>query len=161
MATLDERVRALEDEKAILETLVCYARCMDQGDDNAVFANCFTDSGVWQATIDGPWAGLGGSRHAGRLEIERWFDDIKTFRNSQAGKAKHYVIAPSITIDGDCATAETYHLEVMSSPDGPVISSMGRYLDVLLRCADGRWRFQERHLAREGAGVEAQQRATR
>ena len=161
VATLEERLQALEDEKAILDTLVQYAHCMDQGDDNAVFGDCFIESGVWWASIDGPWAGLGGSRHQGRSEIERWFHDIKRVRDSQPGKAKHYVVAPSIKIDGDRATAETYHLEVCSSQAGPLATSMGRYLDVLVRCADGRWRFQERHLAREGASVEAQQRATR
>src|SRR5262245_3196560 len=93
---LELRVQMLEDEIAIVKTLLEYAHCMDYGDDNSQFANCFTESGVWEATIDGPWAGLGGSRHAGRRQIERWFDDIKRFRVSQPGKVRHYVIAPSI-----------------------------------------------------------------
>src|SRR5579871_4585715 len=112
---LEQRVRALEDETAIARTLTQYAHCIDQGVDAAAFADCFTDDAIWHATIDGPWAGQGGSRHEGRQEILRWFDDLRRFRDGQPGQAKHYVVAPSISIEGDRATAETYHLEVSSN----------------------------------------------
>jgi ketosteroid isomerase-like protein len=161
MATLEERVRALEDEKAILETLVRYAQCMDQGDHGRDFVECFTESGVWWASIEGPWAGIAGSRHVGRADLGRFFHDIMRTRDSHPGKAKHYVVTPDISVVGDRASAETYHLEVSSYQEGPLITSMGRYVDEFVRCADGRWRIQERHLLREGAGAEAQKRATR
>ncbi len=127
--------------------------------------DCFTDDGVWWASIDGPFAGLGGSRHEGRKDIEHWFGGMPRlgagYPADQHGKAKHYLITPDIKLDGDRATVESYHLETSASKDGPLVTSMGRYLDVLVRCPDGRWRIKDRHLCREGAGVEAQKRATR
>ena len=39
---------------------------------------------------------------------------------------------------------------------GPLLYSMGQYLDVFVRCPDGRWRIQERHLSREGVHTSGQ-----
>jgi hypothetical protein len=38
----------------------------------------------------------------------------------------------------------------------PAIVSLGWFEDTLVRCPDGRWRFRERHLHREGASPEGQ-----
>ena len=51
--------------------------------------------------------------------------------------------------NGDEATAESYFSRLNDSPDGPVVRSFGRYLDVLVRCDDGAWRIRERRLERE------------
>jgi len=167
MATLEERIAALEDQAAITRTLLQYVHAIDQGQDPAEFSDCFTENGVWWSSIDGPFAGLGGSRHEGRKDIEKWFADMPRASKGSAdpadprGKAKHYLISPDIRLEGDRATVESYHLETTASKEGPLITSMGRYLDVLVRCPDGRWRIEDRHLCREGAGVEAQQRTTR
>ena len=166
MATLEERIKALEDDKEIRRTLLQYVQVIDQGTDPAQMGDCFTDDGVWWASIDGPFAGIAGSRHEGRKDIEHWFGGMPRLVTAEdpanpRAKSKHYLVSPEIRIDGDRAEVESYHLETSASKDGPLITSMGRYLDVLVRCPDGRWRFKERHLCREGAGVEAQKRATR
>jgi ketosteroid isomerase-like protein len=168
LRTLEDRIRALEDEREITRTLLQYVHEIDQGEDPAAFGDCFTDDGIWWASIDGPFAGLGGSRHEGRTDIEHWFSGMPRLKKEAAGaqttprgKSKHYLISPDIQVDGDRATAESYHLETTADQIGPLITSMGRYLDVLVRCPDGRWRIAERHLCREGAGVDAQKRSTR
>lgn len=161
MTTLEDRVRALEDEKSIVRTLRQYASAEDRVDP-AAFADAFTEDGVWWSSIDGPWAGTGGSRHEGREDLMRWHAGITDVWGPEPrARTKHYLIGPDIRLDGDHATAESYLLSVAASPDGPKVVSMGRYLDRLVRCSDGRWRIQERHLAREGAGVEAMKRPTR
>lgn len=161
MATLEERVRRLEDEREILRTLLQYAHSIDQRDtqDPSALSDCFTEDGVWWASIDGPWAGQGGARHTSRAEIEEWFRGMKAYGKDKPGpqpKSTHCLVAPDIRVDGDRATVESYHLGVSASPSGPQIGSMGRYLDVFVRCPDGRWRIKERHLAKEGSSVEGQ-----
>jgi ketosteroid isomerase-like protein len=162
MPTLEERVQALEDEKAITRTMLQYAHAEDQVNP-ILFMDCFTEDGVWWSTVDGPWAGTGGSRHEGREALGRWHADSHArgaARLGPRGKGKHYLVSPDIRLDGDRATAESYHLSVAASPDGPKIGTMGRYLDVFVRCPDGRWRIRERQLVREGAGVEGMKRTT-
>jgi ketosteroid isomerase-like protein len=160
MASLEERVRALEDEKEIRRTLIQYSHAVDERDtqDPSVLGDCFTEDAVWWASIDGPWAGAGGARHTGRAEIEAWVKGMRSSGSGPHAKGKHYLVGPDIRVDGDRATAESYHLGAGASPDGTKPNSMGRYLDVLVRCPDGRWRITERHFAKEGASVEAQTR---
>jgi len=161
MATLEERVQALEDEKEIRRTLLQYSHAIDQREtqEPAMLSDCFTEDAVWWASIDGPWAGAGGAKHTGRQEIEEWFIGMRSFGSDKPGphgKGKHYLVSPDIRVAGDRATVESYHLGVGASPNGPQINSMGRYLDVMVRCPDGRWRIKERHLAKEGSSVEGQ-----
>jgi len=162
MATLEARVQVLEDEKAILRTMLQYAHAEDQVDPES-FMDCFTEDGVWWSTVDGPWAGTGGSRHEGREELGRWHASSHAAgraRPGPHGKGKHYLVGPDIRVDGDRATAESYHLSVTASADGPKMGTMGRYLDVFVRCPDGRWRMTHRQLVREGASVEGMKRTT-
>jgi ketosteroid isomerase-like protein len=156
MASLEERLQALEDEKEIRRTLTQYSHAIDQRDtqEPSVLSDCFTEDGVWWASVEGPWAGAGGARHTGRQEIEAWFLAMRAAGSATPGpqaKGKHYLVSPDISVQGDQATAESYHLGVNAHEFGPEINSMGRYLD-------GRWRIKERHLAKEGANLTGQTR---
>lgn len=161
MPTLEERLRALEDDREIRRTLLQYAHAIDQratGDPSAL-SDCFTEDGVWWASVEGPWAGAGGVRHTGRKAIEAWFLTMRAFGTDRPGPhgiGKHYLVTPDIQTHGDEATAESYHLSATATEAGPQIGSIGRYLDVLVRCPDGRWRIKERHLMKEGANVDGQ-----
>ncbi len=57
---------------------------------------------------------------------------------------KHLLFQPWIRLDGDRATVESGFARLDEGEGGPVLRSFGRYLDVLVRCADGRWRFAQR-----------------
>ncbi len=62
-------------------------------------------------------------------------------------------------IDGDRATVRSYFCTMRETEEGPLLYSMGQYLDVFVRCTDGRWRMKERHLSREGVHKSGQEKA--
>jgi len=48
-------------------------------------------------------------------------------------------------VTGDSATVQSYFMRVEPRDGGPTqIVASGRYIDRLIRCDDGRWRFVER-----------------
>lgn len=133
---VENRLRALEDERAILDTLYAYGHSLDYGVRDE-WIDCWTPDAVlrWpHATFEG------------REAIAGAFD-----AHSHAPEAfhKHFLVEPRVRIDGDTAVAESYFTRLNDSPSGPVVRSFGRYLDVLVRCDDGRWRLSERRLERE------------
>jgi ketosteroid isomerase-like protein len=131
-----ERLRRLEDQQAILDCLYAYAHSLDYGLRDA-WLDCWTPDAelVWPHAT-----------HRGHEEIGRAYDD-----HSHAPEAwhKHVLVEPRIVLEGDRATVDSYFTRVNDSPAGPVLRSMGRYRDVLVRCPDGRWRLQRRVTERE------------
>jgi hypothetical protein len=138
---LTERLRVLEDERAILQTLHQYGYSMDYGPD-ADFVDCFTPDGVWDVrkrTSSGSSFQCRGHR-----EIEASLAGQTAVR-APALYAKHIVVDARITLMGEDASVQSYFLRV--EPRGGAHSQIvasGRYLDRLVRCDDGRWRFTER-----------------
>jgi ketosteroid isomerase-like protein len=57
---------------------------------------------------------------------------------------KHLLFEPLVDIDGDRARVTSYYMRMDRYDDGPHARSFGRYLDELVRCSDGRWRFAHR-----------------
>ena len=159
---LEERAKLHDDREAILRTIYAYSYNLDHATTPDEFADCFTESALWWSSVEGTYGGTaGGLRLEGRPAIAEWF--MASGRGTPAWKAarlnsKHYIVAPNIVIDGDRATAVSLMLAIREHKDGPYIHAMGRYYDELVRCPDGRWRFQQRHLGREGASVDAQAR---
>jgi hypothetical protein len=138
---LSERLRLLEDERAILQTLHQYGHSMDYGPD-AEFVDCFTPEGVWDVRMR-KWPD-GSFQCRGRAEIEASLAQQTEVR-APALFAKHFVMDPRIVVTGDEAAVQSYFLRVEPRDDGPSqIVASGRYLDRLVRCDDGRWRFVER-----------------
>jgi hypothetical protein len=158
VAMLEQRLKLVDDKEAILRTIYQYSHNLDHRAPPDEFADCFTETAVWWSSTEGEFAGIaGGHRLEGRPAIADWFVALRG-SGERRRNSKHYIVGPKINITGDTATAESYMLAVISAEDGPYIHAMARYFDTLVRCDDGRWRFQERHLAREGASAEAQQR---
>jgi ketosteroid isomerase-like protein len=135
-AELEARLRRLEDEREILDTLYQYGHSIDYGW-REEWLDCWTEDAV----LRWPHA-----TYAGRAEIGRAFDG-----HSHAPDAyhKHFLAEPRIRLSGDRATVDSYFTRINDSPQGPVVRSFGRYRDVVVRCADGRWRIKERVLERE------------
>jgi SnoaL-like domain len=158
MATIEERLQALEDERSILRTLFQYSNALDEDRDPARFIDCFTESAVWRSSIDGPYAGAAGAtlRLEGHKEIAAWFLSRPRRGDSDYSNSKKYLCDSVIDIDGDEARCSSHHLDVKAQPEGPVIWAIARYFDRLVRCPDGRWRLAERHLSREGVGPAGQ-----
>lgn len=140
---LEERLRRLEDEKAILDTLYAYGHHLDEGLEDA-WIDCWTEDAV----LD--WPGRAFMR--GHAELRAGF---RAHSHAPEMYHKHLVIAPRITLHGDTATAISMFARLDRYPDGPGIRAFGRYRDQLIRCADGRWRIRERLPAIEAARTQA------
>ena len=138
---LSERLQALEDERAILQTLYRYGHSMDYGPD-ADFVDCFTPEGVWDIRMRKSPAGSFQCR--GHDEITASLAGQTAVR-APAIYVKHLVMDPHIDVTGDQASVQSYFLRVEPRDDGPSqIVASGQYLDRMVRCDDGRWRFTER-----------------
>lgn len=135
------RLQVLEDERAILQTLYQYGHAMDYGPD-ADFIDCFMPLGVWDVrmrlTPGGAFTCAGHDEIAASLEMQ-------TSVRAPALFAKHLLIEPRIVLDGNEANVESYFARIEPREGEPTrIVASGRYLDHLLRCDDGRWRFTHR-----------------
>lgn len=138
---LSQRLQVLEDERAILQTLHQYGHSMDYGPD-ADFIDCFTPEGVWDVRMRTSSAGSFQCR--GHSDIEASLAG-QTAMRAPALYAKHLAMDPRIAVTGDEASVLSYFLRVEPRDAAPTqIVASGRYLDRLVRCDDGRWRFVER-----------------
>ncbi len=114
---------------------------MDYGPD-AEFVDCFTSEGVWDVRMRKSPAGSFQCR--GHTEIAGSLAG-QTEMRAPALYAKHLVMNAQIAVTGDEAAVQSYFLRVEPRDTGPTeIVASGRYLDRLVRCTDGRWRFTER-----------------
>ena len=133
---VEARRRRLEDQNEILDTLYQYGHSIDYGW-REEWLDCWTEDAV----LRWPHATF-----TGRTEIAGAFDG-----HSHAPDAyhKHCLVEPRVRCSGDRATVDSYFMRINASAVGPVVRSMGRYRDVLVRCPNGRWRIKERLLERE------------
>jgi ketosteroid isomerase-like protein len=147
-ASLEERLQALEDREEILRTMYQYAHALDYGSDASELTDCFTDDGIWYSTIEGVWAGGSDRRYEGKQQLAEWFSDVTT-RGKPGHFQKHVMVEPDIRLEGDQAIVTSYFNSQRETADGPLLCSMGRYMDILVRCPDGRWRIKQRHCSME------------
>jgi hypothetical protein len=135
VASLEERVQLLEDERSILHTMHTYAHSLDQNLEEE-FVDCWTDDARLY------WSGMQAEPFVGRDAIAQAF---RSHAPVPGVVNKHLTLEPRLTMEGGRATGVSYFAFVVGSGDGdPRIQSYGSYRDVFVRCDDGRWRFQER-----------------
>jgi ketosteroid isomerase-like protein len=134
---LEARLRLLEDERAILRTLYAYGHAIDYGYEDE-FADCWTEDAV----LYWPWR----EPLAGRAAI---LEAFRAHTHAPERFHKHLLVEPRVRVEGDRATVESMYARLDAYEDGPKLRSFGRYLDVLVRCPDGRWRFEERRAENE------------
>jgi ketosteroid isomerase-like protein len=135
IAALEERLAVLEAEREIMRTLYDYGYALDYGDEEA-----FLDCWLPDATMHWP-----------NPPYRAPFEGHEALRKAFSGHThapaiyhKHFVVDPRIAITGDSARVESYFTRLDTGADGPYLRGYGRYIDVLHRCPDGRWRFKER-----------------
>jgi SnoaL-like protein len=138
---LAERLQVLEDERAVLQTFHQYGHSMDYGPD-ADFVDCFTPDGVWDVRKrNEPGTSF---KHCGHDEI------TASLAGQTSGRApmrytKHIVVDARIVLTGNEASVESYFLRIEPRDAAPTqIVASGRYVDRMVRCEDGRWRFTHR-----------------
>jgi hypothetical protein len=162
------RLKALEDERGIVETLHRYCHTLDYGLEDE-WMDCFTEDAAWSWTVrdaDVQKAlikqGLGSvpigmvrDPHGSKDDLpspssvgsEQLRKIVVNHTNAPDRWHKHSVSNTTVRIDGDSATAASYFVRVDASvkTTGAYIRAFGRYLDDLVRCSDGKWRIRRRH----------------
>jgi hypothetical protein len=118
--------------------LHAYGAAIDYGREEE-FLDCWTETAtlVWTPTPERD-VGFVERRLEGRDAIAEAF---RGHTHAPAMFHKHLLFQPQIRLDGDRAAVESGFARVDESSGGPVLRSFGRYLDELVRCEDGRWRF--------------------
>jgi ketosteroid isomerase-like protein len=138
VAGLEARVAGLADRQAVLDALQAYSHAIDRGEE-AAFLDCFTPDATFE--VRSPLPGYPAAMHAGRVALA---DFIAAHSKPPAVHHKHLYVVPDIAVEGDRATAIAYFVHLVDREHRPATVSYGRYLDVLIRCEDGRWRILER-----------------
>jgi hypothetical protein len=142
---LSSRLARLEAERDILDLLNRYAHVVDYGQ-RAEWVDLFVPDGRFEV------------RYINRPELNRSLAGREAFQEYIAGDARvesrhrqHAVVNPQVVLDGERATMTSFLICVEAPLDvGPRFVSLGRYVDELTRCPDGRWRFAERICLIEG-----------
>jgi 3-phenylpropionate/cinnamic acid dioxygenase small subunit len=131
----------LDDERRILDTLHRYGHTIDyQLEDE--WMDCFTEDATWE-THRGPLAAQGRREETirGRSALQRLFAG---FSRPPEWWNKHILAQPRLEVDGDRCTVHSYFMVLTAHPTGSFVRVFGRYRDRLVRCPDGRWRFEQR-----------------
>jgi hypothetical protein len=138
---LASRLQLLEDERGIRATLYRYGHSIDYGLEEE-WVDCFLPDGRYVLRYPtGAPAGRTPRVFQGRGEIAGF---VAAHSRAPQRYHKHLLVEPVIAIDGDRATVSSYFVRVDAEGTQRVILAFGRYLDTMLRCADGLWRFAER-----------------
>jgi hypothetical protein len=139
-AELVSRLRALEAERDVLATLYRYGHALDYGAETD-WADCFTATAHYEVREPGTAAAPTVRSYDGRDELAAF---AAAHTRAPERFHKHLVADPVIAVDGDRATVVSYFLRLDDVDGERVVYAFGRYLDELVRCADGRWRFAVR-----------------
>lgn len=138
MSSLEERVRRIEDERSIQQTMYRYGYAIDYGSEEE-WLNCWSEDAVLYWT-ESPFRGH-----------EQLLIAFRAHTHAPDVFHKHFVVNARITIAGETASAQSMFARLDSYQDGPQILAFGRYLDKFVRCQDGEWRFSERKAEVESA----------
>ena len=162
IAALAQRVQWLEDEREILRAIERYGHSIDYGLEDE-WVDCFTVDGIYDLRIRVmppalgeafPYAQVdeGGIRFQGR-EMLKAFISIHT--RPPTAWHKHVVVDQVVSRDGDpdLARATNYFFRIDEIDGQRIIVAFGRYIDLLTRCPDSRWRFIERVVELESNAI--------
>ena len=164
---LVERLTKLEDERAILKTVNAYSYGLDYKNVDEV-VSYFTPDAVLDV-LTGAHARLAkgtrhekGTIHHGRDQIAAFFQAVNEWGSSPV-PGHHCVTNVVIDWDGDTASVVSTLVAIAADPAGrggtvvggtTSVVGYGRYVDRMVRSADGTWKFKSRIIDWE-AGITA------
>lgn len=140
-SSLEQRLRALEDEREIRDLIIRYAQRLDARDHRG-YAALFAREGRWS----GRMGDVIGPEAIEAMLVEEFGPTPEGFVNT---RNFHLMSNILIEVDGDRATAESrlvYFARTADAKPGPMLA--GRYYDELVR-EDGKWRFAFRRVIGE------------
>lgn len=149
IAALTARLDLLEAERGVLRTLYRYGHAIDYGLE-ADWVDCFLPDGAYELRFRAkprnynPLRGTPtplGARHVGHDQIHAF---AANHTRPPGRWHKHFMVEPIIDVAGDTARVQSYFARIDHEGSAAQLRSFGRYIDILKRCADGRWRFAER-----------------
>lgn len=144
---LENRLKMLEEERAILSTLYAYGHTIDYGL-KAEWLDCFTEDAIYKVQVLGvtipklnavaqPTTGL-----KGREVLSQYFAG---HTHAPDMWHKHCLVEPIVRLeDNNKATVDSYFARLDEDENGAYIMTFGRYRDKLVKCEDDKWRFVER-----------------
>lgn len=148
LAAASRRLRVLQDERAIRDTMARYGQAIDSGDDTGWLA-CFAADGEYDilyGDVEPSRVELG-TRHPSGV-LHRGSEQLAAFiaghSRPPAGVHKHLMFEPLIELDGDTATVVSGYLRTDQVAGAPEVQSHGWYRDRFHRQPDGRWLIQRR-----------------
>jgi 3-phenylpropionate/cinnamic acid dioxygenase small subunit len=132
---LAARIQRLEDLAEINQLFLDYARHLDARDMYS-YSQLFCE--------DGEWTGRTGSA-VGPKQIQEMLEANLSPNPPAPGATSWHIVAnPTVTLDGDRATASVaWVLMRRGEDDEPTVAMLGHYDDLLAR-ENGRWRFKRR-----------------
>jgi hypothetical protein len=75
------------------------------------------------------------------VELKAYFEQLMTTVLPET--QDHLTVNPSVAVNGDAATVDSYYITIALGEQGPLVRSRGRYHDRLRRTASG-WQLSER-----------------
>jgi hypothetical protein len=143
---LEERLKVLEDERAILSTLHAYAHAIDYGLKED-WLDLFAEDAEYKVEQFGeilPFIGVL-QPPEGLKGREILLKYIASHTHAPVLWHKHFLVEPVIRLEGDReASGESYFARLDEDDKGAYIMAYGRYLDRMVKCPDGKWRFKKR-----------------
>jgi ketosteroid isomerase-like protein len=144
-ASIEERLRRLEDLEEIRAVLTAYGRLLDQRD-LAGYARLFARNGTWT----GPYIGSAEGPAAIQALLEK---NLSAVAGDDPAGAHHIMSNMVVELAGDTATAwSRWTYVIPGDARKPSIALSGHYDDVLTR-ESGRWRFKSRVVSGDLPGV--------
>jgi len=145
--SIENRVRRLEDERAIQRVICNYCFAVDNKRQE-LWADVFTEDAVLMfkaepgiIPADSAIGKMIERPIIGRRQLAEWLARLPQFPGPPM---KHAAVNTIITLRGDEATADSNLVHFMDREGTPVLLSTGRNGDKFRRCADGQWRIAER-----------------
>ncbi|CAN5353002.1 hypothetical protein BH09ACT10_BH09ACT10_20140 [soil metagenome] len=148
---VETKLRAFEDEKAILDLLSRYSYFADSGRDDD-WVDLFTEDGLQDVAMGSDSAYAGGLVFQGTQGLKDFISDPKG--HHAEGFYRHSVHLHGnntvINVDGDTAVANTY--SVLMKQDGPGIAVLAAgFNEWEFRRVDGTWRIVVRRRRQAGS----------
>ncbi|MBN2099463.1 MAG: nuclear transport factor 2 family protein [Dehalococcoidia bacterium] len=146
MEELEKRLAVLEAERSILSTLYAYAHTIDYGLKEA-WLDLFTEDAQYRVEQFGevlPFIGVAQPPEGlkGREVLSQY---IASHTHAPMLWHKHFLVESVIELEGDgMASVESYFVRLDEDDKGAYVMAYGRYLDKMVKCPDGKWRFQAR-----------------